>query len=172
MLTELDTIYRKIEERRTEMINRLEALPDAEQMMPPTTLEWSALQVVEHLIMYEELVCNWRARAVGATASPSWKGRGFVGLMTWIMRSRLRIPTLPELQPQSESTLLALCERWRVVRVNLRTGLEAVTQERLPTVFILHPIAGPLNAMQVLQLLDAHLMYHQRHWPLEKKPSH
>ena len=95
MLSELDNLYQSIERRKTEILTRLDALPDADRRKNPAPTEWSPLQVMEHVILVEELVVGPDALTLPANAQIQLKGRLFVLVGGAMMRSGLRMPTLP-----------------------------------------------------------------------------
>ena len=165
MLPELNTLYQSIERRKAEMLAHLESLPDKEQGKSPTTAEWSPLQVVDHVVIVEEWMAGPDAAILPSDARVLMKGRLFITLGGGLMRSALRMPTLPVAVPQDDPDLAAIKQRWDMSRTMLCPKLAAVTPETRPLPIALHPVAGPLNAKQVLLLLDVHLAYHWRHFP-------
>ena len=128
MLAELNEPFQRIEMRRTEILRFVKSLSNADRSSRLSPSEWSPLQTLDHLIVYEELMREWIDSAPNANLKTALKGRLFVGLMGGLMRSRLRLPTLPELQPSDESNLDSLEPRWDAARDSLHSKLEGVTQ--------------------------------------------
>ena len=168
MLPELNTLYQSIEKRKAAMLTYLETLPDEERSKNAAAAEWSPLQVMDHVVIVEEWMAGPNAAVLPANARVLMKGRLFITLGGGVMRSALRMPTLPMAVPQDDLDFTAIKQRWDRSRNMLAPKLAAVTQETQPLPIALHPVAGPLNAKQVLVLLDAHLAYHWRHMPRVK----
>ena len=165
MLPELNALCQSIEKRKAEMLAYFESLPDAERVKSPTTAEWSPLQVMDHVVIVEEWMAGPNAAVPPTDARVLMKGRLFMAFGGTVMRSALRVPTLPAAAPHDDLDFAAIKQRWDVSRTMLCPKLAAVTPGTRPLPIALHPVAGPLNAKQVLLLLDIHLAYHWRHFP-------
>ena len=165
MLQELNLLYRSIEERRGEMLTYLEAMTDERQNKNPTPTEWSPLQVMEHIVIVEEYVASPLPPADNKVLL---KGHLFMTFGVGLMRTGLRIPTIPQAVPSNALDFAAVRQRWSDARNCLLSKLKTVAQENQAAPIAPHPIAGPLTAKQTLELLDAHLIYHLRHFPHSK----
>lgn len=164
-LPELNHLYKSMEKRKAEFLTYLERLTDAERRRCPTVADWSPLQVMEHVVVVEEWMAAPYEALSHANSKVLIKGRLFITLGGGLMRSGFRMPTVPQAEPQTDLDFTTIKQRWEIARILLSRKLATVTQETQPVPIALHPIAGPLNAKQVLELLDVHLAYHWRHRP-------
>ena len=118
--------------------------------------------MVGHLVLVEELlVSDWRTAALQSLLTPGWRGSLLVGMVNAGMRSPVRIPTRPFLEPIGPSDLPALTARWSAARERLPETFPATES----SLWIIHPIFGPLSCKQMGTFLVAHLQYHLNHWP-------
>ncbi len=116
MIPELQSRSQKIEAHKDELLAFVESLSEAVRMAKPSPSDWSLQEIVEHLVIYEELVGKWQDEAARSPKNPSLKGRMFVGVLRLLINSPLRTPTLPELEPKGSDNLLALTARWNIAR--------------------------------------------------------
>ena len=148
---------------KTEVLDRLEQMSPEARQFSPSPQVWSAAQMVGHLVLVEELlVSDWRIAALQSPAlKPNWRGSLLVGMVNAGMRGSIRIPTRPFLEPIGSSDLGELSDRWSAARKRL--------PDTFPTdassLWIVHPIFGPLSRSQMGSFLVAHLHYHLDHWP-------
>lgn len=153
--------WQSIENQKAVFISYLNALSEDALTARATPVDWSLLEVLEHVIIVEEWVSapfiNSEGKRVGM------KAYLFTGLGGAITRSGIRIPTLPVAEPSGTASLNDLIERWARARQSLAPKLLQVTASRWYAPIALHPFAGPMNAYQVMGLLDVHLAYHLRH---------
>ena len=168
MLPELDLLYRSMETRKAEMLTHLATLSHEERNRNPKPSEWSPLQVMDHLVLVEEWMSCPNRAVPPKHGKVLLKGRLFIFFGGGIMRSRFRIPTIPMAVPQTNLDFAEIERRWDDARGGLALKLAAITTETQSLPIALHPIAGPLNGRQVLELLDVHLAYHVRHFPQVK----
>ena len=168
LLPEYSTLNQSLEKQKDELLTYLEALSEEDRNRNATTAEWSPLQVMEHIVVVEEWMAGPNQALPPANGKVLFKGHLFIILGGGLMRSGLRMPTIPMAEPGQVLDFTAIKLRWHTARTLLASKLEAVTQETQPLPIALHPMAGPLNAKQVLGLLDVHLAYHLRHLPRVK----
>ena len=161
MLPELNTLSQSMETRKTEMLAYIDALPSEKRNAKPRPSEWSPLQVMEHLVLVEE----WMAAPCPPGGKVLTRGKIFVLFGGNMMRSRFRIPTVPMAEPQVVLDDALIRQRWDRARASLSAKLAEVTAENRSSPIALHPLVGPLDALQTLTLLDVHLAYHLRHLP-------
>ena len=161
MLTALEKLHQNTEQRKTEMLAYLESLTDQERMKQPTPSDWSPLQVMEHIVIVEE----WVSGPTPKNRKVLLKGYLFMALGVSTMRKGTRVPTLPQAVPSGALNYTEIKQRWEDARAFISSKLASVTQETQDEPIALHPVAGPLTAKQILELLDAHLIYHWKHFP-------
>lgn len=164
MLAEVKTPFDRIERQKSEIMAQLAAMSDEQRHAHSSPKHWSVLEIVEHLIIYEEMAVGWMKAEDRAknTDQPGIKGTLFVALMSVMMKLPFRVPTISTMNPSGKATLPELQERWQAVRDSIHTHLKAVMPETLDCALALHPQAGPLDPKQMLRLFEVHLAYHQR----------
>jgi len=160
MLPDLARRFAQLEERKSVILSRVEAMTDAERAAPLGPGEWSPVQLVHHLVLAEEQ----GDREIAAATAGDLRRRGrpspFLLIGQVVMRLGIRVPVPETMVPQGDVPLDALKERWESSRRTLKERLEAIDPER--DALSLHPIAGPLDAAEYLRFHDVHLLYHQR----------
>ena len=128
----------------------------------PAPASWSALDLVEHLVLAEEAVLRGipdrpptRSLADSARAAMVLP----VLYLTFARGVRLRAPTRDVL-PVGGSSLAQLESRWTRARANLRAVLELMGPEDLPRPFFRHPVIGWLTTLEGLGFLERHVAHH------------
>ena len=152
-----------IERQRTEIEAAVSALSDAQREWRTAEGEWSARDVLEHLVLSDEAV--GRVRALEAMEivpppvrllPPAVRRRMILGAL----RRNVRLPLpSPGIAPGSGESLAVLLERWATVRDAMR---EELARSRKGDAPYSHPILGALTAEGMLELDEAHLGYHAR----------
>jgi hypothetical protein len=162
MLEAVRTRFESMEARKSDILRRVHALSPEEQEAPPKLGEWSPREIVQHLLMVEE-----------ETTKPLPEGSAvkkplvtLAPLLVRFLRTGRQIPAPPGMTtPDKVDPLpLAILEaQWEGKRVELRARLAVLeNEEAAGTPFTVHPILGPLDALQILDITDAHLIYHQK----------
>ena len=172
MLEDLKQRFGRIEEQKATLLARVAARSDTEQMRAPRAGGgWSPRALVHHLVLAEEQTLKHVA-AAAAAATETTPGRvlasrrPLVALLAAAMRAGVPLPAPPEMTPpETDGELLILNDaaaRWADGRRVFQKRLEAVTVESAREPIARHPIVGPLDARHVLDLAEAHLIYHLR----------
>jgi hypothetical protein len=149
------------------VLDRLDSMPEALRNIAPAPSQWSAYEVVEHLILVEENVAGlWRQNLLNSPAPiVTFRSTLASGIVTFIFsKTSMRTPTVPALEPKGVSTVDELREQWDTARARLVAALP----DDAHTAWILHPAFGPLSSDQMGGLLTSHLEHHLRHWPTFK----
>ena len=146
------------------VITKLAAMPVTERSVTSKPGEWSAANIVEHLILFEEVVPGLWRESLLAASSPSVTTRSALlsrVVSFGVSKTGLRVPTVPELEPKGALDLDALERRW----LKVRSALVVSLPEDPNVSWVLHPVLGPLSSAQMGTILAAHLVHHIRHWP-------
>jgi hypothetical protein len=169
MHEDLERRFDRIEEQKADLIARVAARSVAEQIRAPRRGGgWSPRALLHHLVLAEEqTLLHVAAAGAGPERVPASR-RPLVALLAGVMRAGVPLPAPPQMTPPDEANDLlppdAAVARWDAARRTLRERLEAVPPDdiRNSAPLARHPIFGPLDAGQVLDLLEAHLVYHAR----------
>ena len=128
----------------------------------PAPGSWSALDLVEHLVLVEEEVLRGIPDRP-PTRSLADSARAAVVLpllyLTFARGGRLRAPTRAIL-PVGGSTLAQLEARWTRARANLRAVLQLLGPEDLSRPFLRHPVIGWLTTLEGLGFIERHVAHH------------
>ena len=160
--------FERIEEQKAALLARVTARSEAEQMRVLNGGGWSPRALVHHLVLAEEQTLKHVAAAADETTPGRVLAsrRPLVALLAAAMRAGVPLPAPPEMTPpETDGELLTLNDaaaRWADCRRAFQKRLEAVTVESAREPIARHPIVGPLDARQVLDLAEAHLVYHLR----------
>ncbi len=160
MLTTLDAI----EAKRQALLAKVSAMTPAERQWRESPGTWSAVEIVEHLVLAEQVVIGDLREAASRAHAPRSLGERLQALIVaLVLRLGVRVEVASEaMRPIGTLSFDRLRDRWDAQHRALRAyaeGADAAQQRR--RVFR-HPIAGPLDLQQMLGLLDAHLASHQR----------
>src|SRR5258708_6587303 len=103
----LHAYFGQIETKKSEIIHRTTAFSDSDRNKPVRGGGWSAAQVIEHLIIFEEYVMAGRQKALeaGRSPKPGFKGKLFIGLVRFFIRMKVRFGTSKEFEPAAQIDL-------------------------------------------------------------------
>lgn len=162
MLAEFQTRFDAIEEKKVEALRLVRALPEERQVAVPRPKDWSPRGVLHHLVISEEEIAGEEAleKAALLPAQRNRRAELFLPMAGMVMRLGLRVPTLPSLEPDQTFPLSDVERRWQGVRHLLHERLSAHGEKAAHRPFALHPMVGPVSALQYLEITDAHLLYH------------
>ncbi len=162
MLRQLERRIDRLERQRAALLRELHAMTPGRLVFHPAPGGWSALDLVEHLVLVEEAVLR------GIPDRPPTRGladsaRAAVVLpllyLSFARGGRFRAPT-PAILPVGGSTLPQLEARWTRARANLRAVLQLMGREDLSRPFFRHPVVGWLTTLEGLGFLERHVAHH------------
>ena len=128
----------------------------------PARGSWSALDLVEHLVLVEEAVLRGIPdRPPNRSLADSARAAMVLPLLylTFARGGRLRAPTRDVL-PVGGSSLAQLEARWTRARANLRAVLQLMGPEDLSRPFFRHPVIGWLTTLEGLGFIERHVAHH------------
>jgi DinB superfamily len=154
-----------LESNKSRMLEYLDSLSPSARDFRPTKDDWSPLQVLEHIVMVEEWMSGPNQAVAPRLDKVRLSGYLFIFFGGRFMASGLRVPTLSMMHPKADLDFEEIKARWSRSREDLERKLQTVTAQELSRPIALHPVAGPLNPVQVLTLLEVHSDYHWRFMP-------
>ncbi len=160
----VNTYLNAIDATRTEMLRTVAALDPEEQVWRATDSTWSAVEIIEHLVLAEQVVLG-DVRTASTRVPHTAIARDRVrALIVWaVLRFGVRVSVPSEsMRPSGAVSFSELRAQWIEQHQMLRAFAESLDARGRRKRVFRHPIAGPLNVLQALQLLDAHLRTHQR----------
>lgn len=162
MLTELEGPLAALDQGKAAYFARVDALDGERRTQPIRPDGLTPAQIVAHLAISERVYVDAMAQAAEtggrtgrATRSPA------VGLLCFVLRRRIPVPMPDSMRPPDQVTWADARRVWDETRADLTRWLESVDHPtRQP--LLVHPQLGPLSAAQVLAILDAHQVYHEK----------
>jgi hypothetical protein len=158
------TLLDRVDAQRGALLADVAALSPEAQRWRAHPTAWSAVDVLEHLVLAEQLVLGDLQTASDRVAHvPTGGDRVRAGMVWLVLRLgvRVRVPA-DAMRPTGQYSLEELRTRWEAQHKALRRFATRLDRRGLRRTIFRHPIAGPLNAIQALRLLAAHLGTHQR----------
>ena len=166
MLPEFVPAWRAVENGKADILRRARALPADVFRAPRKPGEWSFAQTLHHLAIAEGLVIGQMAALKSGQVSPPAKPAFLVSGLTRLMQWGVPLPApLPMLPPPNSPPISEITALWDEKRAAFEAGINGVRGENRDAPVALHPIFGPLSALQVLRLAKAHQAYHLRQFP-------
>jgi hypothetical protein len=163
MLEELKVLCDQLETERDELAKRIQSLTDEQVRAHPGAGQWNILQTLQHLVLAEQ---GMRASEAELRANPV-RDQLRPGKLIAVVRDILerdvsvKVPH-PSLEPDGRVTLRGLLKLWEEERQKMRDLLESVSADNSETVMFSHPAAGPMTAVQAMDLTLVHLHHHGR----------
>jgi hypothetical protein len=162
MLRQLERRIDRLERQRAALLRELNAMTPGRLVFHPAPGSWSALDLVEHLVVVEEAVLRGIPDRP-PTRSLADSARAAVVLpllyLSFARGVRLRAPT-PAILPVGGSSLAQLEARWTRARANLRAVLQLMGPEDLSRPFLRHPVIGWLTTLEGLGFIERHVAHH------------
>ena len=152
----------RLERQRAALLRELNAMTPGRLVFHPAPGSWSALDLVEHLVVVEEAVLGGIPDRP-PTRSLADSARAAVVLpllyLSFSRGVRLRAP-IPAILPVGGSSLGQLEARWTRARANLRAVLQLMGPEDLSRPFLRHPVIGWLTTLEGLGFIERHVAHH------------
>jgi hypothetical protein len=150
--------------QRTTLLADVAALTPAQRTWRGAPHAWSAVDVIEHLVLAEQVVLGDLATAADRADMPRRVVHRVRSVMVWlVLRLGVRVSVPAEaMRPTGSASFEVLRERWDAQHRALHAFVGGLDAAGLRRRVFRHPIAGPLDVPQALRLLSAHLSTHQR----------
>lgn len=158
----------QLEQATNRLLQSVEALGDKAHQSPAAG-QWSAAQVVHHLLVSETGIGDYIDKKVEQA-----EGLEKAGLVhtakSLLLRALLRLPflkfkapsRLKALTPTEVPPLPELREQWASVRRRLEQTLNEYPSKLLNRAIFKHPRSGMLTIYQTLDFMVDHVLHHQR----------
>jgi hypothetical protein len=166
----LNLKYAQLELATERLLASAEALGAAATQIPSPG-QWSATQVVHHLLVIENNITSYvQKKLLAAEQLP--KADLLTQVRARLVRLLLRVPGLRYRAPRGVAELTnnlttmpelpALREEWASIRRRMERLLNDYPSTLLTRAIFPHPRSGRLNIYQVLEFLLDHLLHHQQ----------
>lgn len=153
-----------IDARRRALLDLAASLDARDLTRRPGGDAWSVLEVVEHLVLAERAVLgDLEDPGVRREAPRSLRGRVLHRVVLSILRFGIpvRVPA-PSMVPVGGRSLEELRAEWDQSFARMRRYVSELDPAAAGRAVFHHPVSGPLTTAQALELMDAHLLTHER----------
>ena len=164
----LNLRFEQLERATAQLLAQVELLGERAST-PPGPGQWSAVQVVHHLLVAETGIIQYIDKRLAQTEDLEEAGVGTF-LRASLLRVLLRLPflrfaapaKLKGLTPDKVPPLSSLRAEWESVRRRLERTLNEYPSKLLNRAIFKHPRSGMLNIYQTLDFMVDHVLHHQR----------
>ena len=159
----LPALLDKLQSQKDELLLDLDSWPSESIGQAPSTAEWSAIEVLDHLVRTEvEILAIARKgllkpRQIGVINALRTR------VLQAILRShrKVKVPAkATAVLPGSHLELPAIVQRWNDSRRELSDMLKLVAAEKLSQGIFRHPVAGWMGMPEILEFFSAHIVHH------------
>ena len=164
MLDEIQKRFAAFEGRRKKILNQLETLPHERLHVKPGPDKWSIVEVIQHLVLVEEEMMKQAVKnPVPPDSGRLPRSREALEMVLEILERDVRVDVpSASMEPDGQITLEVLRTQWEESRAQLRRYFQRLQKENVETLIFSHPVAGSLNALDMLDLANVHADYHIR----------
>lgn len=166
MHPELAKRFAELEKRRVALVERVRTLPAEKQKTKRSPSEFSPVEMIMHIAITEHGDVVYLRK----TPPESLKGKRpkttffFKSTVSRMQNPVKQMPTLPFMEPKEDVDLALAADSWAAARIQIAEYLEKV--ETPSEAFIkFHFIFGTASAQEFLDLLEAHMNYHEKRFP-------
>jgi hypothetical protein len=163
MLPEFSDLWTKIETRHQEIFDLIDELTPEQLLFKPEPSHWSILQVLQHVILGAQGLRRSEAELRDNPLREILKPGEMVKVVMDVLVNDVPVDVPdPSMEPDGELTVEELRVIWEKERRGVAALLETVTAENHEQVMFSHAAAGPLTALQMLEVAEAHIETHRR----------
>jgi hypothetical protein len=157
-------LFRSIDRQRAALLAEVTALTADQRTWRSAPDAWSAVDVIEHLVLAEQVVLGDLETAATRPDAPRQLRHRVRAVIVWVvLRFGIRVSIPAEaMRPVGTTSFETLQVMWDAQHRALRTFVEGLDAAGVQRHVFRHPISGPLSVVQALRLLSAHLTTHQR----------
>jgi uncharacterized damage-inducible protein DinB len=164
MNAQLEKSFNNLASAQQEFRQKLAPFTGERARFKPNGTEWSAIQVLQHVIDAEKRTfASVRHRLKSATTADKAGILSHIkfAFMKYVMKTNRRFKMPQGLtQPNGEQSLDELKQEWADYRDKWKNYLEGVKEEKLPVVALDHPVFGSFNLIQSLEFVAVHARHH------------
>jgi hypothetical protein len=163
MLSQLSGLWAKLETRHQEMFDLIDELTPEQLLFKSEPNCWSILQVLQHVVLGAQGMRRSEAELRDNPLRKILEPGAMVKVVKDILVNDVpvNVPD-PSMEPDGKVTVEGLSAIWRKERRAVAALLETVTAENQAQVMFSHAAAGPLTALQMIEIAEAHLGTHRR----------
>lgn len=166
MNSELQKTFLAAERVRNEIIALMASVPPDQLSLTPFPGKWSALQILTHLYISEKLSFSYikkKSLGIETLANAGLKQTLLMPVLKISQRlpfrfkaPRVVVENTPEAIPLDQ-----LISQWNLLRIELRSHLDHLSDAHVHRLVYKHPIAGRLSLPQAIQFFAEHITHHK-----------
>ncbi len=156
--------FEKIEQQKADILVRVEGWPIELLGFRPSEGEWSAVEVLDHLVRTED--------AIQAAARIGLSKPHRIGLLdklrtrslSAVFRSdrRVKVPRrVTQVLPGAGNTVNSVRDSWGLSRASLAQFLVTIPEALLSEGIFKHPVGGWMSVTGILGFLSDHITHHE-----------
>jgi hypothetical protein len=161
---QLQKALQAFDQSRCVLLDELDTLRAETLLAKPLPDKWSILEIVEHLVLAErEVLQNMPEPSHMVELKRSLKAHFTYPMVMMVLRCRIPVKAPSRgMIPRGNSSLAALRRQWDESQQWLRSYIGGLDGEGVSRAVFQHPVAGPLNALQAVQMGRLHVATHAR----------
>jgi len=156
--------FREIEGKKSDLLDRLSRWTDDQLYFSPAAAQWSAVQVVDHLVRTESEIQKVVLRGLSNPHRIGLSDRARTLFLNTIFKSDRKV-SVPKsgsvVLPVTGLSLQAVADRWDTSRKELAQILQDVSESNLRKGVFRHPVGGWMNMNSVLEFFSVHITHHE-----------
>lgn len=164
MISELRDKFEMYDRSRRALLDDLANLDDHQLRRKPGPMEWSILQIVQHMVLAERDVMQYLPEPKELIdRKRGFRARIFYLVVILILRWNIRVPVPSKrMVPDGNTSLSELRQQWDENLRWFRGYLDSLGPEDLNRAVFSHPVAGPLTGPQAGKSAQYHFDAHLR----------
>jgi hypothetical protein len=153
----------RIDRQRRALLAEVDELGPEQLVFRPREGDWSALDVVEHLVRVEEAIISRVKQRPPRTWREAARARLSLELISvyFLVGRRFKAP-VPAILPQGGVTLADLSTRWAAAQEAMRRTIDGFGPAEFARPMMRHAILGLLTPMEALTFIRRHIAHHHR----------
>jgi uncharacterized damage-inducible protein DinB len=160
---ELSEKLQTFETRRNVLLEELSSIDPARLSARPDENRWSVIEIVEHMVVAErEVLMGLPDKSEMRVFKRSLKNKLMLKVVMFVLgRIRVKVPS-ETMNPRGSVDLGELRAKWDESQQWLIRYIDSCDDEGLEQAVFKHPVSGPINVEQVVDMGIAHLDAHTR----------
>ena len=165
-LASMETLNDKMarfERMRTELLDELRSRDPETLTARPLEDKWSVMEIVEHMAVAErEVLMGLPERSALKTYDRTLKNRLMLKVVMFVLGRRIKVKVPSRtMNPKGEADLRRIIEMWDESQKWLTDYVSGCSPEELRKAVFSHPVAGPIDVEQTVDMGMAHLESHR-----------
>jgi len=158
---ELEEKIRTFEARRNALLDELSGLDPEVLSTRPEGDDWSVIEIVEHMVVAErEVFLGLPEYSEMKVYTRNFKNKVMLRIVMLVLgRIKVKVPS-PTMNPKGDADLADLRARWDENQQWFRDYIKSCDDDRLNNAVFKHPVSGPINVEQAIDMGIAHLNAH------------